>query len=57
MGNRGKGMERWWAEVLEVTKVQFINLLKENDIPYFNYSEDEWQEELNTINKLLPGIK
>ena len=43
------------AEVLELTKVSFIDLLKENDIPYFNYSEEEWQEELETINKIIKG--
>jgi predicted HTH domain antitoxin len=41
------------AEVLEVTKVRFIDLLKENDIPYFNYSEDEWQEELDKIKNVM----
>lgn len=44
------------AEILGMTKAKFIDLLGENDISYFDYSEDEWIDEMKTVDKLLKKV-
>lgn len=47
----GKG-----AELLGVSKADFIRLLSEQDIPYFNETADELTEQITTISPLLDKL-
>lgn len=38
------------AELLGVPLSDFIRLMDSHGIPYFNYTPDEWEEELAAVN-------
>ncbi len=42
------------AELLKVEKREFLNILDKKGMAYFNYSTQEWKEELESIQKLKP---
>jgi predicted HTH domain antitoxin len=39
------------AELLGMTRYDFMLLLGKRGIPYFNYTEEEWQEELKNVER------
>lgn len=43
------------AELLGMTKREFISLLARKDIPYFNYSEEDLEEEWQAVDAWKQG--
>lgn len=39
------------AELLELTKYEFFDLLKSYRVPFFNLPDEEWEREMETIVK------
>jgi predicted HTH domain antitoxin len=45
------------AELLGITKYEFLELLKSYNVPFFNMSDEEWQREIETIGNLREEIR
>jgi predicted HTH domain antitoxin len=46
---QGEVSSGYAASLLGLTKHDFIELLARNNVPFFNFTDDEWQEELENI--------
>ena len=55
--SKGKISSGKAAEILGVSKIKFIDLLNDNGIPYYDYTEDEWHEEIQTVNEVIKKVK
>lgn len=42
------------TDLLKLKKREFLNLLDKKGIAHFNYSSQEWEEELEAAKKLIP---
>lgn len=40
------------ADLLGITKYEFLDLLKSYQVPFFKMSDEDWQRELETIGNL-----
>lgn len=45
------------GKLLGISRLEFIQLLKNRGIAFINYSEDEVKEELQAVKKLKPKTK
>lgn len=45
------------AELLGLAKRDFINLLHKHNVAYFNFSDDEWQEELSAVSQVQAQLE
>lgn len=45
------------GKLLGISRLEFIQLLKNRGIAFINYSEDEVREELQAVKKLKPKTK
>jgi predicted HTH domain antitoxin len=46
---QGEVSSGYAASLLGVTKHDFIQLLSKNNVPFFNFTDEEWQDELANL--------
>jgi predicted HTH domain antitoxin len=45
------------AEILGITKQEFIKLLSKYGVSFFNFSEEEWKDELENVNRVKAQLE